>query len=99
MGSGGTRIETGKFYGTGANKDVRSVGFRPSKVELINLSSHDKLTWVDVLADGYGHKQIAAGTSSLITSAGITPLSDGFRLGTDTDMNVDGEEVMFVAHE
>jgi len=32
---------------------------------------------------------------SLISSGGITPLSDGFRLGTDADLNVSGEQVYF----
>jgi len=99
MGSGGTRVETGKVFGTGAEISFRQVGFRPTKVELINLTSHDKLTWMDQMADAGGHKQVAAGTSSLITSGGITPLSDGFKLGTDSDMNVSGEALAFIAHE
>ncbi len=99
MASGGTRIRNGSVIGTGANLDVRTAGFRPSKVELINKDSHDKLTWTDVMADASGHKQVAAGTSSFITSLGITPLSDGFRIGADTDLNVAGETILWTAHE
>jgi hypothetical protein len=99
MGSGGTRVKTGQIVGTGAAINVRSVGFRPDVVELINTTSHDKLKWASPLADAYGHKTVAAGTSTLITSGGITPLSDGFKLGTDADMNVDGEVVLWIAHE
>ena len=99
MGSGGTRIETGKFYGTGADKTIRTVGFRPSMVELINLSSDDKMKWVEGMADAAGHKTVKAGASSFVTSGGVTPLSDGFKLGADTDMNVSGEEVLYIAHE
>jgi hypothetical protein len=99
MASGGTRIMTGSVLGTGADLNVRTVGFRPKTVELINKDSHDKLKWTDVMADASGHKQIAAGTSSFITSLGITPLSDGFRIGADTDLNVAGETILWTAHE
>lgn len=99
MASGGTRLRNGSVVGTGADLDVRSVGFRPSKVELINKDDHDKLTWTDTMPDASGHKQVAAGTSSFISTLGVTPLSDGFRIGADTDINVDGETIMWTAHE
>lgn len=99
MASGGTRIMTGRVVGTGAALNVRVVGFRPKKVELVNQSSSDKLTWTDKMADAAGHKQVAAGTSSFITSNGVTPLSNGFTIGADTDVNVDTEPVYWVAHE
>lgn len=99
MASGGTRIKNGSVLGTGSALNVRTVGFRPSKVELINKDSHDKLTWTDKMADAEGHKQIAAGTSSYITSDGITPLSDGFTIGADADMNVADETILWTAHE
>jgi hypothetical protein len=99
MASGGTRIKNGSVTGTGAALNVRTVGFRPRKVELINKSSSDKLTWTESMADAAGHKQVAAGTSSFITSLGITPLSDGFTIGADTDLNVSGEDVYWTAHE
>lgn len=99
MASGGTRIKNGSVVGTGATLNVRSVGFRPSKVELINIDDSDKLTWTDKMADAAGHKQVAAGTSTFITTLGITPLSDGFAIGADTDLNVAGEQILWTAHE
>ncbi len=99
MGSGGTRVKTGIVIGTGADLDVRTVGFRPDVVELINLDSDDKLKWAAGMADANGHKTVAAGTSTLITTLGITPLSNGFRIGADTDINVADESVCWIAHE
>lgn len=99
MASGGTRIKNGAIAGTGAALNVRSVGFRPSKVELINKASSDKLTWTDKMADAEGHKQVAAGTSSYLSANGITPLSDGFTIGADADLNVSGEQIFWTAHE
>jgi len=99
MASGVSRVMTGSVLGTGADLDVRTVGFRPSVVQLINEASSDKLTWTDKMADGAGHKQLAAGASSFITTLGITPLSDGFRLGVDADLNVADELVHWIAYE
>lgn len=99
MASGGTRIKNGSIVGTGSAINIRTVGFRSSKVELINKDSSDKLTWTDKMPDASGHKQIAAGTSSFITSNGITPLSDGFTIGADTDLNVASETIYWTAHE
>ena len=99
MASGNSRVMTGSVIGTGAALDVRTVGYRPSVVQLINADSDDKLTWTDKMADASGHKQVKAGGSSFITSNGVTPLSDGFRLGADADLNAVGETVHWVAHE
>lgn len=98
MSSGVQLSKNGAFYGTGANIDVRTVGFRPRRVELFNEDGLAKAVWTDDMANAAGLKQITAGTMSKMT-AGITPLSDGFRLGTDADMNVSGEKVYWVAHE
>ncbi len=38
-----------------------------------------------------------AGSSSLVTSAGITLTDKGFDLGTNADLNTSGEQVFFVA--
>jgi hypothetical protein len=99
MGSGVNRMKTGSFYGTAANKDVKTVGFRPSRVELINVSSDDKLIWTDEMADAAGHKTVKAGGSSQITTGGITPLAAGFRLGTDADLNASGEKILWTCFE
>lgn len=95
----GWKVMHGAFYGTGAQLDVEKVGFRPSRVKLINMSSGDELEWQENMADGAGFKRLAAGTGAAISSGGITPLANGFRLGTDADMNVAGELVRYECFE
>lgn len=99
MGSGISRVKAGSIYGTGAALSVRNVGFRPRKVEILNVGGLAQLQWTDHMADAAGLKQVTDGTLSLLTSNGITPLSDGFTLGADTDLNVDGELIHWVAYE
>jgi hypothetical protein len=99
MSSGVSRVMTGSVEGTGANLDVRTVGFRPRAVKLVNADSDDSLEWQDTLPDDYGYKSVKAGANAVITSLGITPLSDGFRIGADTDINVAGEVVHWIAFE
>jgi hypothetical protein len=48
------------------------------------------------MPDASGLKTVAAGTRTNITSAGITPLSTGFRVGTDS-VNVAGNVIHFEA--
>lgn len=99
MGSGVKRMVTGQLIGTGSALNVRTVTFRPSKVELYNEDGVAKAVWTNTMADAAMMKQVTAGTISVVTSGGITPLSDGFTLGADTDMNVSGEKVHWVATE
>ncbi len=99
MASGAAKAIYGAVVGTGADLDVRSVGFRPRHVELVNMVSGDELKWSETMGDAAGLKRQAAGTAVVLSSLGVTPLSDGFRLGTDTDMNAAGETVHFVATE
>lgn len=99
--SGGTRIKTGAYIGTGALLNVRTVGFRPKKVELLNEDGLVAAFWTDSMADDSAHKIINHDTAqnAVITSNGIIPLSDGFSVGTDADLNTDTEKVHWVAHE
>ncbi len=103
MGSGGSRLMAGGVVGTGATLNVRTIGFRPSYVEIFNTTGNAKATWVKGMADDSAQKTVDSGAGatdiSLITSLGITPLSDGFTLGADTDLNVADEQIRYVAHE
>ena len=99
MASGGIKQATGSFKGTGAAIDIKTVGFRPKTVDLFNVGGTTIGHWTDMMADGSMLKQITAGTMSLVTSNGVAPLADGFRVGADTDMNVSGEQVHWVARE
>lgn len=91
MASSASREFRGSVLGTGASLDVRTVGFRPRHVRLLNQTGLCVAEWMDDMPDASAMKWVTAGTMSYISSNGITPLSDGFRLGADTDLNVDGE--------
>lgn len=95
----GVQVMRGAAVGTGANLDITTVGFRPRSVRIVNQDSADELYWHINMADGYGLKRVAAGTGSVITSLGVTPLAAGFRLGADTDINVDGETILWEAFQ
>ncbi len=99
MGSGVSRVVTGSLIGSGSAIDVRTVGFRPRKVEVLNVTAPARGEWSDTMADAAALKQVTAGTASFITSDGITPLSDGFTLGADADLNTAAEVVHWVAYE
>lgn len=99
MSSGTTKVIRGSLIGTGAAIDVKTVGFRPRSVHVINVSSGDEAKWTHTLADAAAFKRVAAGTGALITSDGITPIAEGFTLGADTDLNVSGEIVHWEAIE
>jgi len=98
MSSGVQITKNGAVTGTGANLDVRTVGFRPRRVELYNVTGLVSAVWTDSMADAAGLKRVTAGDATVMT-AGVTPLSDGFRIGTDADVNAVGEVVHWVAHE
>lgn len=99
--SSGTQIsKNGAANGTGAILDVKTVGFRPRRVELVNATGLVTAVWLDSMTEGRGFKRITAGTmSQMAAGEGITPLSNGFRIGVDADLNVDGEVIHWVAHE
>lgn len=98
MSSGVQLSKNGAVLGTGANLDVRTVGFRPRRVELFNEGGLVTAIWTDSMADAAGIKRVTAGDATVM-SAGVTPLSDGFRIGTDADVNAAGELIHWVAHE
>jgi len=104
MGSGGKRQVRGSFVGTGADKDIKTVGFRPGKVELYNVTGNCTAVWSESMADASMQKVVDSGTNTtdiifVASATGITPLAEGFRLGADTDLNVVAEVVHFVATE
>jgi len=101
-GDGVPRSATGTYItdGTAAATDV-ACGFQPKYVKVWNEATGDQIEWNDTMADAEGFKRIAAGTGSLVTTLGITPLKDGttigFRIGLDTDINVTGEQTSWLA--
>jgi len=101
MASGAAKVMVGSFKGTGAAIDVRTVGFRPRHVRVLNIGGLVTGEWIEGMADASAWKSLnhASAQNSFITSNGITPLSNGFTLGADTDLNVSGELCRYVAIE
>lgn len=100
MSSGVQVIKNGAIKGTGANLDVTVVGIKPRRVELINETGLVTAVWTDTMTEGRGFKRVTAGDmTQMAAGEGITPLSNGFRIGADTDVNVSGELIHWVVQE
>jgi hypothetical protein len=84
------------FVGTGSDLDFEKIGFSPRYVRVVNVTGNCTFEWFQTMADDSAFKQ-NGGTQSLVTTNGITPLSDGFSLGADADMNVSGEVLHVLA--
>ena len=98
----GVRVYTTTRIALGANLDIRSIGFAPKVVKVVNLTNAVKAEWNDSLADGYAVKEAANGDRSVVTSLGFTPLvvdsngNPGIRLGALVDVNdTTTEELLF----
>lgn len=96
-------IARGTVEGTGAALTIQ-LGFTPEYVRLVNEDGLASLEWFSAMTDGHGLKTVTAGTMSKITSNGVTPYSGtagansaGFTIGADTDINVSGETLHYVA--
>lgn len=74
-----------------------TTGFKPRYVRIVNETSGDSEEWFEGMADSEAMKKVAAGTSAMITSNGIIPLSYGFTVGLDTDINVINEQLSWIA--
>lgn len=99
MGSGVTRIMTGSCVGTGSAMNIDSVGFRPRRVVLENVTGLVTASWTDNMADASAVKRVTAGDMTFITTLGVTPRAKGFTIGADTDINVSGEVIHWTAFE
>lgn len=99
-----SNIVNGSQDGTGASIDIE-LGFIPSYVIVQNHEAADfpRLVWFSSMDNGHAIKTVTS-TNSKITTLGITPLGGaagdailGFRIGADADVNVDGEELHWIA--
>jgi len=99
MGSPSVQMASGGVVGTGAKIEVRGLGFTPKRVEVYNITSGDKGTWIDSFIDGEVYKELAAGTGALVTTVanGIAPQADGFDIGVDADINASAEHIKWMA--
>lgn len=98
MSSGSGRQQFGAVIGTGALLEVRTVNFRPRKVRIFNATAEEG-EWQEGMADDSMFLRVAAGTLTLETSDGIIPLSDGFSIGANANLNGADELLHWEASE
>jgi hypothetical protein len=98
MSSGVRKSYRGSFVGTGALQSILVVGFRPKSVRLLNVTTLVKGEWSESMADGSMVKEVTAGDMTFIATQGITPLANGFSVGTDS-VNTAAATVHFIAEE
>lgn len=97
-------MATGTVEGTGSAINV-SCGFTPLHVKLVNIDGDAILDWTPDMGDDGGYKTVAAGTNAHVATGGVTAYegalgsaSNGFTIGTDSDVNASGETLVWVAY-
>lgn len=99
MASGASRWVSGSFTGTGSSLQVKTVGFKPKQIKIFNKDGLAMAEWFQPMDEDTMWKQVTAGTLSHVSSAGLTPLADGFQLGADADLNVSGEVAYYYCQD
>lgn len=92
----GSSIAVGAIIGTGAAMVVSKVGFKPRLLLLVNVED----PCIGIHIDGMPDASVLIhtdGTTSWVTSQGITLTDVGFNMGTRADINTDGEQVFYAA--
>lgn len=99
------QVRSGTQDGTGASIDIE-LGWIPDVVIVQNHEAADfgRLEWYEGMSNDHAIKTLTS-TKSKITTLGITPLGAaagatmrGFRIGADTDVNVSGEALTWIAY-
>ena len=102
----GNNIASGKVAGTGAALNV-SIGFKPRVVCLINVAAGGLISidWNVDMGEATGFKRIATGVASQLAALGVSQYAgsqgantEGFTIGADADMNVNGEYIHYIAY-
>lgn len=93
--------KTGTYTGTGAALDV-NVGFKPIAVLAYNETDGDVVALqMQGAAAAKGLKIVDSGSGttdiSFVSSNGITLANNGFRVGTDSDMNENAKVYRYLA--
>ena len=92
------RVWTGSYLDTGTVAAYTfTCGFKPRYVKVVNETDRTQIEWYEGMADAEGIVTVAAGTRTLVTSEGITPASNGFIFGLDTDVNVTSTQCSAIA--
>ena len=95
-----------KVVGTGAAISITGAGFKPQVVELINTEGLCFLKHVAGMAAASGYKVLTGidatadtvSKHSLISSGGVTLTDRGCTIGTDSDVNVNGEDLYVICY-
>ena len=95
MSGGSLPTITGTYIGTGALIEIKTPGFRPKRVELINMTTASYNVHTDKMDAGTGLSIAAA--AAVVGSQFVTLTDDGFNVGTNAAINSLGEQVQFVA--
>lgn len=96
MAGSGLPTRTGAYDGTGAALSNSIVGFRPKSIKFINEDTGASAEWTDTMTDAtvITHD---SGVDAIDAAQGVTPLDDGFSLGTNAVINTSGQRVHWVA--
>ena len=95
MSGGSLPTITGTYIGTGVALEITTPGFRPKRVELVNMTTASYGIHTDKMADGTG---LTIAAAAVVAGADFVTLTDeGFIVGTDASINSVGEQVQFVA--
>lgn len=92
----GQKTWTGAYVGTGSALSITKIGWKPRYVECFNSADASVMKHFEGMPAASCAKQ-KAGTTSYVTSNGITLTDFGFDVGTDADLNTAGETVYFLA--
>jgi len=96
----GSRYTTGTVVATGALLSIRTVGYKPRKVRIVNETTLYTVEWSEGMADDSAFEIVAAGDKTLETSDLITPLdpdsngNPGFSLGARANVNDTTTEIL-----
>ena len=86
--------------GTGSAISI-TTGWTPGVVFLWNVDGDCQMVWEKNMGAGYGQKTVDSGSGatdvSTITTGGITSAANGFSIGTDSDVNVNAQTLMWMA--
>lgn len=102
MGSGVSRTAVGAYVGTGAALEIKAekVDFQPRKIDIFRVGTPDRAEWVEGMADASMILTTGStGVRTEVAANGLSPLTNGFGVGTDPSINTNGDTYRYVAHE
>lgn len=99
---GSSNYVTGSYVGTGTAFDIKNekLGFKPSKITVFRKDTRqDQCEWIEGMADASLFLDKGDdGVRSLVSSNGLTPLDDGFTVGTHVGINNSGDTYFYECH-